>query len=769
MTTTTVQGLSAQEESPDSAPGNGDASRAMPASLRFADLFTADDMQRIQDAFSAAANVASIITDLEGRPLTRPSHFTEFCERIRATPLGLANCRYSDERLRRMHRDREAPSALPCASSGLLDGGTGISVGGRHMANWLIGQVLDEAVDPESLVPYAATIGVDETAFRDALAKVPRMSRERFQEICQALHLFANHLSSLALRNYRREQLIANLRQARASLRARDRRLADIIDFLPDPTLVIGENGTIVFWNRALEQLTGVKAEDMLGKGDFEYATAFYGTKTPLLADYARGAVSAPDSRYEIADLKSDAIIAEVDVFLATAGHRRIWAKAVALRDETGRITGAIEAVRDVTDRHRAKMALRESEEKYRRIVETASEGVWVVDVANRTTFVNRRMADMLGLAPEDMFGRAPESFLAPGQAEGFRCRLPSENVEASDSAEMLFTKKDGGLIWTLASVSPLHDASGKAMGTLGMFTDITDRKRVEAQLADHRQHLEEEVERRTSDLSAQAMELAEANIRLSELDRLKSLFLSTVSHELRTPLTSILGFAKLAARDFTEHFLPLAGEGAPLSGKGRRIAENLHVVFKEAERLTRLINDVLDLSRIESGAMEWSEELIDAAPIVVQTAGSLAGMLAERESVGYHLDMEPGPHFVRFDPDHLVQVLTNLLDNAVKFTKDGEVRVGARRDGDSLLLTVRDTGVGIPEGELESIFDKFHQLRRGDTVDDTNKGTGLGLAICRQIVTHYGGRIWAESEPGRGSTFHVRLPLITWDTATTD
>lgn len=767
MTTAPADPPPAAGDAPGNTTGNGEVSRAIPELIRFTDLFTPDDIQRIQDAFAAAANVAAIITDPEGRPLTRPSRFTDFCARVvRGTPTGLSNCMRSDAKLGRMRRD--GPSLQPCLSGGLLDGGTGIFVDGRHVASWLIGQVLDETIDPERLIPYAAAIGADEADFRESLAKVPRMSRERFEEICRALHLFANHLSFLALRNYRREQLIANLRQARASLRARDRRLADIIDFLPDPTLVLNEHGAVVFWNRALEQLTGVGSEDMLGKRDYEYAKPFYGMRTPLLADYARGAVATPDARYSVASMEQNAIIAEADLFMPVTGRRRIWAKAVALRDEAGRISGAIESIRDVTDRHRAEMALRESEEKYRRIVETASEGVWVVDVEGRTTFVNKRMADMLGVTPGEMLGRTPESFQVPGHVDGLRCQLPPQGSDESDSAELLLTKKDGGLLWALASVSPLHDATGRIVGTLGMLTDITDRKRVEAQLADHRQHLEDEVERRTRDLSAQAMELAEANIRLSELDRLKSLFLSTVSHELRTPLTSILGFAKLSTRDFTEHFLPLAGDNAQLTVKGRRIAENLHVVFKEAERLTRLINDVLDLSRIESGSMDWSDQVIDAAPVVAHTARSLAGMLADRPDTGYALDLEPGPHFVRFDPDQLVQVLTNLLDNAIKFTKVGEVRVAMRRDGDHLLLSVRDTGIGIPEGELESIFDKFHQLRRGDTVDDTNKGTGLGLAICRQIVHHFDGRIWAESEPGRGSTFHVRLPLVAEDDSAT-
>ena len=174
-----------------------------------------------------------------------------------------------------------------------------------------------------------------------------------------------------------------------------------------------------------------------------------------------------------------------------------------------------------------------------------------------------------------------------------------------SDVFERRLKRMAGGFLWVLISASPLYDGSGNYIGALGMFTDITARKAVEEELTYQRQRLEAEVEERTKDLRLQAMELAEANIRMSELDRLKSAFLSTVSHELRTPLTSILGFAKLIGREFSEQFFPLAAGNSTLEGKGRRIASNLAVVYNEAERLTRLINDVLDLNRIESGSSQ--------------------------------------------------------------------------------------------------------------------------------------------------------------------
>ncbi|MEA4854839.1 MAG: PocR ligand-binding domain-containing protein [Solidesulfovibrio sp.] len=614
-----------------------DRSTAAPAAetFRFEDIFPLDDIQRIQDAFAEAADVASLITDPDGRPITRPSNFTPLCrDIIRATPKGLANCLRSDARLGRTTSG--APTIARCLSAGLLDGATCVFFGGRHIATWLVGQVVDESTDLEAVLAYGREIGADATAFRQALMRVPRMPRERFAKICQALRHFANHLSSMALRAHRQSELIGELRRAKDRVKERDRRLADIIDFLPDPTMVVDAGGTVVFWNRAMEKLTGVGAVDMLGKGDFEYGKPFYGYPTPLLVDYARGAVTRPDPRYAVAELAEDAIIAEVTVAALPAGPRHVWAKAVALRDEAGRIVGGIEAIRDVTDRHEAEKAL-----------------------------------------------------------------------------------------------------------------------------AEHRQRLEVEVEERTRDLRLQAMELAEANIRLSELDRMKSVFLSTVSHELRTPLTSILGFAKLIGRDFNEQFLPLTGGNPALAAKGKRIADNLAVVFGEAERLTRLINDVLDLSRIESGSMHWRDTRFAPAEVLARAAKTIEGLLGQRPEVSFRFTADAAIPDLRMDPDQLIQVVSNLLQNAVKFTRAGEVRLELTHDGGMVRIAVTDTGIGIPAEELDSIFDKFHQVGRGDTIQETAKGTGLGLAICRQIVRHYGGRIWAESTPGKGSAFFVQLPAV--------
>lgn len=269
---------------------------------------------------------------------------------------------------------------------------------------------------------------------------------------------------------------------------------------------------------------------------------------------------------------------------------------------------------------------------------------------------------------------------------------------------------------------------------------------------------LENKVRLRTEALVTKARELEEANRRLQEMDHLKTNFLQNVSHELRTPLTAVLGFAKLIHKDFLKHFAQLSGDNVLLQERGERILRNLDIIISEGERLTRLINDVLDLAKIESGRMTWNDEFLDPAAMLRGVADTFRSRAAE-SGVALILDLPEELPGLMADRDRLTQVMVNLLDNAFKFTATGEVRISARQENEAVAVAVADTGTGIEAEELERIFDKFHQTSRRDTLKDKPSGTGLGLAICRQIAQHYGGGIAASSRPGEGTTFTLTLP----------
>ncbi|MBN1873604.1 MAG: response regulator [Anaerolineae bacterium] len=284
------------------------------------------------------------------------------------------------------------------------------------------------------------------------------------------------------------------------------------------------------------------------------------------------------------------------------------------------------------------------------------------------------------------------------------------------------------------------------------------------------------------------------------EVDQMKTNFISTVTHELRTPLTSILGFAKLIQKTFKRSFGAWTPDGDERAQRAaQRIQSNLDIIVSESERLTRLINDVLDIAKIESGKVEWHIEETSIAEIIEHAVTSISALAVDK-GLPLHIDVETELPPVRADRDRILQVITNLLSNAIKFSDEGAIDVSAWKfylseegiplkngapflngalsknaeemlplgfehrvktlsPGVWLAISVRDAGIGIASEDMPKVFEKFKQV--GDVMTNRPKGTGLGLSICREIVEYHGGRIWVESILGHGSTFTFVLPVL--------
>ncbi|HEX5803806.1 MAG TPA: ATP-binding protein, partial [Azospira sp.] len=252
------------------------------------------------------------------------------------------------------------------------------------------------------------------------------------------------------------------------------------------------------------------------------------------------------------------------------------------------------------------------------------------------------------------------------------------------------------------------------------------------------------ELERKSRQLEAATTELKEANERLLELDRLKDDFMASVSHELRTPLTSIRAFSEILRDD----------PKAPLPDRERFLG----IIVSETERLTRLVNQILDMAKIESGNVEWRVEDVDLKAVVEQSAAATSQLFLEKGAV-LTLVLPPAVPPVRADRDRLMQVVINLLSNAVKFVpRDaGRVTISLAQQADGICVRVVDNGPGIRREDQEVIFERFRQ--GGDSLTGKPTGTGLGLPISRKIVEYFGGRLWVESEPGQGAAFLFVLP----------
>jgi len=273
----------------------------------------------------------------------------------------------------------------------------------------------------------------------------------------------------------------------------------------------------------------------------------------------------------------------------------------------------------------------------------------------------------------------------------------------------------------------------------------------------------EERLVGQTEALERKASELEQANRRLQEMDAMKSGLLSSVSHEMRTPLTSILGFAKLISRDIRQRLVPMAidqGVGTEYGDAASRILGNLEIIQHEGQRLARMVNDFLDLAKIESGKVTWNDRPVRVEEVCRRALAATEPLKGARPGVELRDEIAPGLPALRIDPDRLEQIMINLLGNAFKFTDTGSVTLAAQAGPNgSVRIEVRDTGHGIPRHEQPRVFDKFHQVQT-DTLAGKTPGSGLGLAICKQIVEHYDGNIEVISQVGEGSVFRIDLPV---------
>ncbi|MBN9614835.1 MAG: hypothetical protein BGO25_01535 [Acidobacteriales bacterium 59-55] len=500
-------------------------------------------------------------------------------------------------------------------------------------------------------------------------------------------------------------------------------RQARLLDQVYEPILVLSMDDRILYWNKGAERVYGWPAEEAIGRVGCELLQTKF-LESELLV---REALETEGNwEGELTNLTRD-------------GVRRTMLSRRKRQEGTGGWE-ILETSFDITERKIAReleeqtRAIVLAEAKFRELIENAPDAILQVDPNGKILVANHTAEVMFGYTREELLSKNVD-VLVPSAARGRHVEHRASFAKSPKvrpmgrGMELSALRKDGIEIPVEISLSPSQRDDG--VNVTAVIRDVSDRRQTEIQMRSLQENYMVELEARQREAE--------------RLNLLKSEFLASMSHELRTPLHTIMGFSELLGEE---------GEGA-LNSKQKRYLQHIR---EDSEHLLELINDVLDLSKIEAGAMSLRIEHISLADAVSDAVNAIRPNAIMKSLALESHDIFKG--LVAVDPMRLKEVFYNLLGNAVKFTpKGGKITVQAEEDGQFVRVTIADTGIGIPADKLEQVFEKFYQV--GYATSGVREGTGLGLAICKQLIEMHGGSIKIESELGSGSRFHFTVPKV--------
>lgn len=605
------------------------------------------------------------------------------------------------------------------------------------------------------------------------------------KEVNHLINNFREMASTLSAQFIETRRIAEEMRESR-------QQLLDIIDFFPEATFVLDNEKRVIVWNSAMEKMTGISKEEMAGKGDYAYTIPFYGEKRPILLDLLDLDDDELVSQYHDVLMENNTLHAETFCPALYGGKGAfVWAVAAPLFNLKGERVGAIESIRDTTERRQtqealkqayaeveqrvrertseldatnsalmveiaerkqAEDALRKSEALYHSLVETSQDLIWRCDSEGRYTYLNLAWEQVFGYELDDMLGRKFTDFQTPGNA-AFDLHIFNQLMHGDmvDRYESVYRGKSGNEIHLVFNAQFIPNEHNQITGTGGTAYDITHRKQLENELVESTEKIleqhdtllttQEMLRVQIEEYKAVQAQLLEAKAAAEAASIAKSRFLSTMSHEIRTPMNGVIGMIELL-------------QHTGLTQEQQEYAERAK---KSGNNLVRLLNDILDISKIEADRIELERSDFDLRQMISDTI-DIMSLQAVEKGVELTSTIDDGvPTALNGDAGRLRQIIINLVGNAIKFTFEGSVELVIRKDSEdqhcvTLRYQVRDSGIGIAPGKLDQIFEPFTQAD-GSTSRKFG-GTGLGLTICRKLAELMGGEIGVESAVGQGSTF---------------
>ncbi|MBF0266472.1 MAG: PAS domain S-box protein [Gammaproteobacteria bacterium] len=502
------------------------------------------------------------------------------------------------------------------------------------------------------------------------------------------------------------------------ALQERETHLRAVMETLPDLIWLKDPDGVYLSCNQRFESLFGAKECDIIGKTDYDFVDK-------ELADFFR----QHDKKAVIAGKPT---INEEEVSFSSDGHTEILEtiKTPMFTDEH-QIIGILGIARDITQRKQLQGQLKERFEIYQAAINTSDLGFWIVNYDAQLLEINAAYQKQSGYSQDELLRLSIADIDAIQTPEQIKKNIKMISQSGFARFRSEHFRKDG-TIWPVEIVTSYSDIQG---GRFFVFIeDLTDKVKSEQQLAYHQQHLEHEVKKQTRNLNNARIEAEKAN-------KAKSEFLSRMSHELRTPLNAILGFSQLL----------LINNDLPVNHQ-----TSVTEINKAGQHLLQLINEILDLAKIESGQIGIHIELVNVKDVINESI-VLVESLAAKKQIEINFN-EPVNAVIRGDRIRLKQVLINLLSNAIKYNhQQGQVTIQTAIKQQQLHIGISDTGIGIPDEKLKYLFKPFNRL---GAENSGIEGTGIGLALSKNIIELMDGRIDVDNQQDSGSTFWIKLPL---------